>query len=190
MSETPASSGSTRPAIPAPDRMQTQPRKGNPFMRSAAGGRALSALMLPGFTLHPPVGYGVLTTTGRRTGKARRRCVHAIRHGDRAYVVMIRPTPAAMALPWTAAWMWNIRASPNVRLRLRDGAFAARARELTDEQELRTAREIYCNAVNPFDYVECAFHRSGCPTRARIQALHRSWFDTGIPLVVELQNKL
>ena len=189
MSGTPASSGSARPVIATTDRGHTPSRKGNPFLRSATGGRALSALMLPGFALHPPVGYGVLTTTGRRTGKARRRCVHAIRHGDRAYIVMIRPTPAAMALPWTAAWMWNIRANPNVRLRLRGGTFAARARELTDEQELQTAREIYCNAVNPFDYVECAFHRSECPTRARIQVLHRSWFDTGIPLVVEFQSE-
>jgi deazaflavin-dependent oxidoreductase (nitroreductase family) len=146
--------------------------------------------MLPGFTLRPPIGFGVLTTTGRRTGKARRKCVHAIRHGNRAYIVMIRATPDAIALPWTAAWMWNIRANPNVRLRLRGGSFAAHARELTDEQELQTAREIYCNTVNLYDYAECAFHCSGRPTRAKIDALHHMWFDTGIPLVVELQNEL
>ena len=190
MSGTPASGSSARTGGPTPDRAQARPREGNPFTRSAAGGRALNALMLPGFALYPPVGYGVLTTTGRRTGKTRRRCVHAIRHGNRAYIVMIRPTPAAIALPWTAAWMWNIRANANVRLRLRGGAFAGRARELTDEQELQTAREIYSGAVNPFDYVECAFHRGERPTRARIQALHNAWFDTGIPLVVELRNEL
>jgi len=187
MSGASASSGPPQPATPTPDRKHTLTRKGNPFTRSVIGGRALSALMLPGFTLHPPVGYGVLTTTGRRTGKTRRKCVHAIRHGNRAYIVMIRPTPATIALPWTAAWMWNIRSNPDVRLRLRGGTFAGRARELTDEQELQTARAIYCDTVNPFDYAECAFHFSVHPTRAKIEALHHSWFDTGIPLVVELQ---
>lgn len=190
MSGTPASSESARPVVATADREHMPSRKGNPFLRSATGGRVLSALHLPVFTLRPPLGYGVLTTIGRRTGKARSRCVHAIRHGDRAYMVMIRPTPEAIALPWTAAWMLNIRANPNVRLRLRTGSFAARAREITDERELQRAREIYCNAVNPFDYLEYAFHRGERPTRARIQALHRSWFDTGIPLVIELSNEL
>lgn len=190
MSGVPTSSGLVRKTGPGSDRGHAQPRKGNPFTRSAAGARALNALMLPGFTLHPPIGYGVLTTTGRRTGKTRRRCVRAIRQGNRAYIVMIRPTPEAIALPWTAAWMWNIRANQSVRLRLSEGVFAGRAVELTDAQDLQTAREVYCNAVNAFDYAECAFHRSGRPTRAKIQTLHRSWFDTGIPLVVKLRNEL
>lgn len=131
MSGTQASSESARPAIATAGRGHIPTRKRNPFLRSGTGGRVLSALTLPRFMLHTPIGYGVLTTTGRRTGKTRRRCVHAVRHGNRAYIVMIRPTPAAIALPWTAAWMWNIRANPNVRLRLRGGSFAAHARELT-----------------------------------------------------------
>jgi deazaflavin-dependent oxidoreductase (nitroreductase family) len=163
--------------------------KANPFTSSSTGGRILSALMLPGLTLHPPGAFGVLTTTGRNTGKTRRRCVHAVRHGNRAYIVMIRPTLAARAAAWTAAWVWNIRANPNVRLRIRGGTFTGRARELTDDEEIRTARAIYCNTVNPSDYFEYAFHRGRRPTRAKIEALHHGWFDTGIPLVVELQNQ-
>jgi deazaflavin-dependent oxidoreductase (nitroreductase family) len=163
-------------------------RKYNPFTRSATGGRILSALTLARFTIYPPIGYGVLTTTGRNTGKARRKCVHAVRHANRAYIVMIRPTLASRASAWVAAWMWNIRANPNVRLRIRGGTFTGRARELTDAEELRAAREVYCGTVNPFDYFEYAFHRVGRPTRARIEALHHGWFDTGIPLVVELQR--
>ena len=58
-------------------------RKRNPFLHSSTGGRVLSALMLPHFMLLPPKGFGVLTTTGRRTGKTRRKCVRAIRRGDR-----------------------------------------------------------------------------------------------------------
>ncbi len=165
-------------------------RKGNPFTRSPTGGRILSALTLPRFMLHPPVGYGVLTTTGRRTGKARRKCVHAVRHGDRAYIVMIRPTLAARASAWVAGWVWNIRANPNLRLRIRGGTFTGRARELTDDEEQQAARAIYCETVNPFDYFEYAFHRWERPTRAKIEALHHGWFDTGIPIVVELQMPL
>jgi deazaflavin-dependent oxidoreductase (nitroreductase family) len=161
-------------------------RRYNPFTRSPAGGRIISALSLPAFTLRAPVGYGVLTTTGRKTGKTRRRCVHAVRHGDRAYIVMIRPSPGARASAWAAGWVWNIRANPNVRLRIRGGTFTARARELTDDDELRAARAIYCGTVNPFDYLEYVFHRGDPPTRAKIEALHQGWFDTGIPLVVEL----
>jgi deazaflavin-dependent oxidoreductase (nitroreductase family) len=161
-------------------------RKGNLFTRSPAGGRILSALSLPAFSLLAPAGYGVLTTRGRRTGKLRRRCVHVIRDGNRAYLVMLRPTSEAVQRGWVAGWLWNIRANPQVRLRIRGGTFAGRARELTDAQELSTARAIYCETVNLFDRAEYIFHRGKRPTRERIQALHRGWFDTGVPLVIEL----
>jgi deazaflavin-dependent oxidoreductase (nitroreductase family) len=163
------------------DGMLTVEWKGNPFMRSPSGGRVLSAMMLPYFTLRPPLGFGVLTTTGRRTGKKRRKCIRAIRQGEKTYIVMIRPKIAHKA----SAWVLNIRADPNVSLRMRGGTFAGLARELDDDEELRQARELYCGAVNPFDYGECTFHRGSRPTRSKVQELHRIWFDTGIPLVVE-----
>ncbi len=164
------------------DGMLVLERKRNPFMRSASGGRTLSALMLPFFTVRPPSGFGVITTIGRRTGKRRRKCMHVIRRGDRAYIVMLRPHVTIK----TSAWVLNIRADPHVRLRIRGGTFAGLARELEGDVEMHEARAAYCEAVNPFDYVECTFHRSGRPTRAKIQELHRVWFDTGIPLVIEL----
>jgi len=157
-------------------------RKRNPFMRSRTGGRILSALMLPYFTALPPRGFGVLTTTGRRTGKTRRKCVHAIRRGDEAYIVMIRPKLTA----GPAAWLLNIRADPRVRLRLRGGTYNGVVRELAEGPERERAGRAYCEAVSPFDYVECSFHRAGLPTRSKVIELHRSWFETGIPLVVEL----
>jgi deazaflavin-dependent oxidoreductase (nitroreductase family) len=160
-------------------------RKGNPFMRSPTGGRVLSAMMLPYFTVRPPLGFGVLTTTGRRTGKQRRKCVHVIRGGNRAYIVMIKPHITYKA----SAWMLNIQADPHVSLRMRGGTFAGRARELDDDEELRQARELYCGAVNPYDYVECTFHRGWRPTRSKIEELHRSWFATGIPLVIEIVSR-
>jgi deazaflavin-dependent oxidoreductase (nitroreductase family) len=155
-------------------------RKRNPFVRSAAGGRVLSALQLPWFAALPPLGFGVLTTTGRRTGKTRRKCVRAIRSGNRAYLVSIGGP--------RAAWLKNIRANPNVRLRIRGGRFAGVAKEVREAAEIDQAMDLYCGTVNPFDYAECAMHRAGRPTRSKIEELHRRWFDRGIPLVVELRT--
>lgn len=152
-------------------------RTGNPFLRSARGGRLLSALQEPWFTLLPPRGFGVLTTTGRRTGKDRRKCVRAIRRGNRAYIVSIR----------RSAWLRNVQADPRVRLRIRGGTFAGVVRELS-EAETGEALAAYGGTVNPFDYAECAMWRRGRPTRAKITALHRDWFAQGTPLVVELDR--
>ena len=151
-------------------------RSRNPFLRSATGGRVLSALMLPHFTLMPPAGFGVLTTTGRRTGKTRRKCIRAIRRGDRAYIVSIRPT----------AWLKNVQANPRVMLRVRGGTFTGVVRELRSADERKQAAEAYCGTVNAFDFAECRMWRKGRPTRAKIVDLHRTWFDHGFPLVVDL----
>jgi deazaflavin-dependent oxidoreductase (nitroreductase family) len=159
------------------------------LIRSARDGRVLSALMLPFFAVRPPSGYGVIVTTGRKTGKTRRKCIRVIRRGDRAYIVQLRPPELAMTRPSaTAAWLWNIRANPNVRLRMRGGTFAGVARELQEPAELEQAREALCETVNLFDYGECDLHLRGLPTRAKIKKLHRYWFDTGTPLVVELRD--
>ncbi|HTC73182.1 MAG TPA: nitroreductase family deazaflavin-dependent oxidoreductase [Solirubrobacteraceae bacterium] len=159
-------------------------------IRSAKDGRLLSALMLPFFAVRPPSGYGVITTTGRRTGKTRRKCVRVIRRGERAYLVQLRPPVLALERPSAiAAWVWNIRANPNVRLRMRGGTFAGVARELTEPAELEQAREAMCDTVNLFDYGECDLHLRGLPTRAKIKELHGYWFDTGVPLVVELASQ-
>jgi deazaflavin-dependent oxidoreductase (nitroreductase family) len=156
--------------------MTAMERSHNPFLNSSTGGRVLSALMLPRFTLRPPAGFGVLTTTGRKTGKTRRKCVRAIRRGNRAYVVSIR----------RSAWLHNVRANPNVRLRVRGGTFAGVAREPRDPAEREEARAAYCETVNRFDYAECVMWRRGRPTRAKIEELHRVWFEDGTPLVVDL----
>ena len=136
--------------------------------------------MLPHFTVLPPIGFGVLTTTGRRTGKTRRKCVRAIRRGNKAYIVSI---PGARA-----AWLKNIRANPDVRLRIRGGTFPGVARELSETPEADEAMAAFCETVNLFDYLECTMHRRGRPTRSKIEELHRTWFTVGVPLVVELEE--
>jgi deazaflavin-dependent oxidoreductase (nitroreductase family) len=154
-------------------------RRGNLLVQTHRGGRILSAFQLPWFTVLPPEGYGVITTTGRRTGKARRRCVRAIRRGDRAYLVSI---PGARG-----RWLNNIRANPEVRLRIRGGTVSGRAHELLQATEKQEARTIFCETLVPFDYLSCGIHRRGRPTRSKIEELISAWFEGGIPLVVELR---
>jgi len=183
MSTGPSGGVTTREdSVPA---AQYSERAHNAFVRSATGGRVLSALMLPDFMLAAPAGFGVLTTTGRKTGKLRRKCIRAIRRGDKVYLVMLGPAltgdPEAVS-----AWLWNIRANPNVTLRIRGGTFPGVARELEEPPEKEQAREAYCETVHAFDYGMCFFHRRGRPTRAKIQQMTRHWFDVGIPLVLDL----
>jgi hypothetical protein len=101
--------------------------------------------------------------------------------------MMLRPPELAKKRPTsTAAWVWNIRTNPRVELRLPGGTFTGTARELHDPEELAQAREALCETVNLFDYGECDLHLRGLPTRAKIEQLHGYWFETGIPMVVEL----
>jgi deazaflavin-dependent oxidoreductase (nitroreductase family) len=160
------------------------------LIRSAREGRVVSALTLLPILLLPPSAFGVITTTGRKTGRARRTSMRVVRRGDRAYLVQLRPPALAMKRPTAvAAWVWNIRANPNVKLRIRGGTFAGVARELTDGEELAEAREALSETVTLVDYAECSLHLRGLPTRSKIQDLHRYWFDTGIPLVIELGER-
>lgn len=153
----------------------------NPLTTTPAGGRILSALQLPWFTLLPPRGFGVLTTTGRRTGKKRRKCVRVIRSRDRAFLV-------SLAGPY-GAWFRNLRAHPQVRLRIRGGTFDGLAREIGDPGEHEEAKGIYCGTLNPLDRMEYRMHRRGRPTPGRIRALHERWFRVGTPVVIELSAR-
>ncbi len=157
------------------------------LIRTQRSGRILSAMMMPWFRLRPPRGYGVLTTTGRSTGKPRAKCVRVFRHDNRAYLVQLVPPHLAVDRPAAASgWLLNLRADPRCRLRLPDGVFDGTARDITDPTERVIARTILCEPVTPTDYGECAVHRRGLPSRTKIQALHRYWFDTGNPIVIEL----
>ncbi len=156
-------------------------RKRNPFVSSARGGRTLSALQLPFFWVWPPAGYSVITTTGRKTGKSRRRCIRAIRRGDKVYVVNTR----GGTIP---GWMKNVLANPEVRLRLRGGSVSGVARKVRGTAEEQRAREAYCRTVTPFDYLTFVNYRKGRPSSARIRALFEEWFESGIPFVIELNQ--
>lgn len=155
------------------------------IIRSARGGGRLSALMLPLFKVRPPKGFGILTTTGRRTGQPRQKCIRMIRSGDRVYLVQLRPPEVAVANPRAlAAWVLNLRSNPDVAVRLTDGAYRGRAR-LVRSDERDEARRLLVDTVHLFDYGECDVHLKGLPSRRKVQDLHRYWFDTGVPIVIE-----
>jgi deazaflavin-dependent oxidoreductase (nitroreductase family) len=156
--------------------MRSDERRYNPFINSPAGGRALSALQLPFFLMRPPRGYAVLATTGRKTGKVRRRCVRAIREGDVVYLVAIKGK---------TQWAQNALANPTVRLRLPGGTASGQAREVSVTERQR-AKEAYCESIHGFDYLTWINWRRGRPTRGKIQELLRGWFDEGAPLAIEL----
>lgn len=112
-----------------------------------------------------------------------------IRRGDRAYLVALVP-PQVVAVRPTAvnAWVHNIRACPQVRLRIPGGVFEGVAREISDPDELAQAQSVLCDTVAAMDFCECALHLRGLPTRTKVKELHRYWFETGIPVVIDLQE--
>ena len=128
-----------------------------------------------------PRGFGVLSTTGRKTGKRRRRCVRAIQEGNKVYLVSLRSRYGAL--------FRNIQAEPHVTLRIRGGIFPALANEVTDPKEYEQAKTAYCGTLNPFDRLEHRAHRKGRPTPERIRALHEHWFWVGTPVVIDLSVK-
>jgi deazaflavin-dependent oxidoreductase (nitroreductase family) len=157
-------------------------RQRNPFINSPTGGRVLSAMQLPLFLLRAPPSYGVLKTTGHRTGKRRHRCVRVVRCGDRAYLVAIKGKGGL------TGWARNALANEDVGLRTREGEFRGRARRL-EPRERDEARQAYCEGVGFFERLEYRNWRRGRPTEAKIRELHRNWFDAGTPLVIEFEAR-
>jgi deazaflavin-dependent oxidoreductase (nitroreductase family) len=128
--------------------------------------------------LHPPRGFGVLTTIGHKSGQSRRRCVRVVRVKNTPYLTSIRGSKAG--------WLRNLRAYPTVWLRIRGGTFEGTARELRAD-EVDDARSVYCETRHPLDLIEYLLHMPGWPTRERIKALHEHWFTTGAPVAIELK---
>lgn len=159
------------------------------LFESADDGRRLSDLMRPMFALGTPPGHGVLTTRGRKSGLPREKVIRAVRRGDTAFLVMLRPPALAKERPEAvAAWIHNIRANPQVTLRLGRRKFAGAAREIVDDTERELARTALCETVHAVDYGECLLHLKGMPTTAKIRDMHRYWFETGIPVAVDLDT--
>jgi deazaflavin-dependent oxidoreductase (nitroreductase family) len=151
------------------------------FTHSHRSGRILSAMHLPFFQLRPPRDYGILTMTGHKTGKRRSRCLRAARRGDKAFLVAIKGAGVTH-------WAKNVLANPDVKLRLPGGRFSGVAREAQPE-ELDEGREAYSADVGWFERFEWRVWRKDRYTPEKSRELHREWFDTGTPIVIELRPR-
>lgn len=128
--------------------------------------------------LRPPEGFAVLTTTGRKTGAPRSQSVRAIRHGDRIVVVAM--------MGEKAQWLKNIRAIPDVTLRLHDGTVHGVAHQAAVGAETGWASDTYISTIVPNDYLDYAVYCWGVPTRRKIKATHEKWFALGVPVVIDV----
>lgn len=146
-------------------------------LHTRGGARLVNVVTLPWWSVWAPSGAGILKTVGRKTGKRRPRSLRVIVRGRKAYFVSIGGD--------LAAWVKNLRASPRVILRVNGKRLNGLAREPRDEHELQQAKMAYCATVNPMDYFVCWLHRRGLPTRSKIEDLHRTWFEYGIPFIIE-----
>jgi len=130
--------------------------------------------MLPQLWLATPAGYGVLTTTGRKTGRPRHKCVRVIQRGDRV-------SRCTATVPYR-------RDQSYCGSGLGAQHLGQCQRAVTDPRWRLRHRELLCSAVFPTDYGECALHLRGLPARTKVQELHRYWFETGIPIAIDLEE--
>ncbi|MDP2949661.1 MAG: nitroreductase family deazaflavin-dependent oxidoreductase [Chloroflexota bacterium] len=129
--------------------------------------------------LPAPSGFGILTTIGRRSGKPRRHSVRAIRQGDIVFVVAM--------MGEKASWLKNIRADPEVTLRLGKETFNGTAQEANDSPVRQRAMDAYTGTVTLGDYFDYIAYHWGFPTRSKIVRAHRHWFEDGVPLIIQLE---
>jgi len=85
-----------------------------------------------------------------------------------------------------AHWLHNIRADSQVTIRLHNETLRGRARQVLDPDERRRAAEAYIPTTGWSDYFDYIVYHWAFPTRAKIERAHRSWFEQGVPVVIEL----
>lgn len=161
--------------MPADD--GSAPKRNNPLTASSLGGRILSSSQLPWFLLWPPRDYGVLETTGRKSGKRRRCCLRIVNNGDQAALVAIGGSGVG--------WLANLAATPACRLRLRGGWHTATARIVDELPADLHAR--YLDSVGAFCFGEYLMWRPGRPNAAGIRELHRTWLETGTLVLLDIE---
>jgi deazaflavin-dependent oxidoreductase (nitroreductase family) len=153
----------------------------NPFAMSRTFHRIGHVTNTAAWRLAPtPIGLGVLTTTGRKSGKQRHRAIRAMRSGDRVYVVAM--------FGERCDWVHNIRAHPDVRIKLGNRTYEATARELTDSDERQRAADAYLQHAGWFDHADYANLNWSLPTKEKVARSHAEWFERGTPVVLALNG--
>jgi deazaflavin-dependent oxidoreductase (nitroreductase family) len=114
------------------------------------------------------------------SGKARPQSVRAIREGDQVFLVCM--------MGHRASWLKNIRACPQVTIRLGNDILRGTARETVDLAERHRAAEVYVGTIDSSDYFDYVVYCWSIPTRRRVERAHRRWFDEWVPVVIELER--
>jgi deazaflavin-dependent oxidoreductase (nitroreductase family) len=154
----------------------------NPFSKSKMFHRMGNLMLTPTWKLLPtPKGLALVTTTGRKSGKRRQRAMRAVVDGKRAY--------ASAILGDRADWVRNVRANPDVSIKLGGTTYRAKAHPIIDSVERTRAAEAYRPVAGWYDYFDYATFVWGIPTRGNVLRVHDEWFDTGTPVVFELDGE-
>lgn len=124
----------------------------NTFLYRRGGGDGLG-----GTFQNLPV--ALLTTTGRKTGQPRVTPLYFLRDGDRVIVVASKLGNAKHPM-----WYLNLKADPNVSVRLKEEVLGLIARDATEEERLRYWPQLVAMYPAYADY--------------------QSWTTRKIPLVV------
>jgi len=154
----------------------------NPFANSRLFHRLANYSGPPAFfrVLPLPRGFTLLTVTGRRSGKHRRRPIRAIRDGSTLYAVAI--------LGERSDWLRNLRANPNAQARVGVRTRQITMREITDPSEHEKATQLYVETVVPYDYFDVPIVDWTFPSPSRIRKSHRDWLGRGILVALELET--
>ena len=152
----------------------------NPFAKSRWFHRLanVSGMWVFFRVLLAPRGFALLTVTGRRTGKRRRRPIRAIRDGSTLYAVAI--------LGGRSDWLRNLRANPKAQARVGVRTRGITMREVTDPSEREKATRLYVETVAPYDYVDVPIVDWTWPSPSRIRKSHRDWLEGGTLVALDL----
>lgn len=152
----------------------------NPFAFSRWYHRLSNIFVAPQFRVLPmPRGFVLLTVTGRKSGKPRRRPIRAIRSGDTFYALAL--------LGGRSDWLRNVRTEPRVFVKTGTRTRPAIAREVTDPAERAEATALYVEAVVPYDYVDYPSVHWGFPTAGKIRRAHEEWARNGVLVAIDLE---
>ena len=154
----------------------------NPFAKSRWFHRLANVSgMWVFFRLLPaPRGFALLTVTGRRTGKRRRRPIRAIRDGTTLYCVAI--------LGERSDWLRNLRANPHATARVGTRTRDITMREITDPAEREKAEQLYVETVVPYDYVDVPIVDWTWPSPSRVRKSHKDWLERGTLVALEQES--
>jgi len=152
----------------------------NPFAKSRWFHRLanVSGMWVFFRVLPAPRGFALLTVTGRRTGKRRRRPIRAIRDGSTLYAVAI--------LGGRSDWLRNLRSNPKAQARVGVRTRGITMREITDPAEREKVVQLYVETVAPYDYVDVPIVDWTWPSPSRIRKSHRDWLEGGTLVALDL----